>query len=266
MHLQALVSTMHQTDYSLLPRMNIQSDAIVVNQCDRNEFEELNYQGHTIRWLSFRERGVGLSRNNALMRATADICLLADDDVTYCDGYAELVLDTFRENPKADVIVFNVPSTHPRRKEYIIPRKTRVRFHNGLRYATFRIAIRTESIRKANIHFTLIFGGGTRYSGGGGDDSLFLVDCLKQGLKIYAVPIEIGTVSHSESTWLDGNRDKYLHDKGALFAAISKAWSPLLSLQFVIRHRRLFQGEKTLKEACALMLRGRQSFLGRSLE
>ena len=35
------------------------------------------------------ERGIGLSRNTALMRATADIILFADEDVTYKDGYAK---------------------------------------------------------------------------------------------------------------------------------------------------------------------------------
>ena len=39
MTLQVLVATMHQTDHSLLEKMNIQSDAIVVNQCNRNEVE-----------------------------------------------------------------------------------------------------------------------------------------------------------------------------------------------------------------------------------
>lgn len=75
MTLQVLVATMHQTDHSLLEKMNIQSDAIVVNQCNRNEVERFMYNGHQILWMSLNERGIGLSRNTALMRATADIIL-----------------------------------------------------------------------------------------------------------------------------------------------------------------------------------------------
>lgn len=75
MTLQVLVVTMHQTDHSLLEKMNIQSDAIVVNQCSRNEVEWFMYNGHQILWMSLNERGIGLSRNTALMRATADIIL-----------------------------------------------------------------------------------------------------------------------------------------------------------------------------------------------
>jgi glycosyltransferase involved in cell wall biosynthesis len=216
MKLQVLVSTMHQTDHSILQRMNIQTEAIMINQCDRNEFEELVHNGKRVRVLSLAERGVGLSRNCALQRATAEICLFADDDVSYVDGYEDIVLAAFQENPQADLIVFNVPSTNPARREYTIPRNTRLRWYNSMRYGTFRIALRTESIRKANIHFSLLFGAGARYWGGGGEDSLFILDCFKMNLAVYASPQVIGSVSHHESTWYQGPTDKYLLDKGAL--------------------------------------------------
>ena len=107
MRIQVLVAAMHQTDHSLLEKMNIQTDAIIGNQCDRNEVEDFEWNGHRIKYLNFAERGVGLNRNNALMRADADICLFADDDMVYVDGYAEKILTAFNENPDADVIVFN---------------------------------------------------------------------------------------------------------------------------------------------------------------
>ena len=100
MRLQVLISTMHQTDHSLLDKMNIQSDAIVINQCDRNEIEEFEYKGHHIQWMSLKERGVGLSRNTALMRADADIVLFADDDVIYDDGYEKKLLIISRSMKK----------------------------------------------------------------------------------------------------------------------------------------------------------------------
>ena len=43
---------------------------------------------------------------NALMRADADICLFADDDMVYEDNYVEIIENAFRDNPYADVIVF----------------------------------------------------------------------------------------------------------------------------------------------------------------
>ena len=75
MKVQVLVAAMHQKDHALLEKMNIQSDAIVANQCDFNSVEDFEWNGHKIRYLNFAERGVGLNRNNALMRANGDICL-----------------------------------------------------------------------------------------------------------------------------------------------------------------------------------------------
>lgn len=254
MNLNVLVSTMNQNDHSLIKKMNIQSDAIFINQCDKNKFEEFNYKGYNIKMLSFAERGVGLSRNSALMRATGDICLFADDDVKYDDNYKDIIIEAFRKNPRADVIVFNVPSTNPEREEYIIPKEKRVRFYNCLRYGTFRVAIRTESIRKANIYFSLLFGGGAKY--GSGEDSLFLMECIKKGLKIYASPKKIGTVTHNESTWFNGYTDKFFIDKGALFTCLSTRWTKLICLQFIIRHQKMFKGQKDSKEAFKLMIKG----------
>lgn len=109
MKVQALVATMNRPkgDYSLLEKMNIQTDAIVCNQCDRNEFEKFMWNGHTILWLSFSERGVGLNRNNALMRATGDVVVFADDMV-YCDKYEKIIKSAFEKQRNADVIAFNI--------------------------------------------------------------------------------------------------------------------------------------------------------------
>ena len=73
LNLQVLISTMHQKDYSLLKRMNIDSDAVVINQCDEDFFYNLNIDNHRIMWINSKEDC--RSRNMALINANADICL-----------------------------------------------------------------------------------------------------------------------------------------------------------------------------------------------
>src|SRR5699024_7514966 len=103
-------STMHKDDFLFISEMNIQSDAIIINQTNRNSYEEFILKSkNKVKMYSFDEKGIGLSRNNALMRSTADICLMADDDMEYTDGYEEIVRNAFKKNPNADLIVFNVP-------------------------------------------------------------------------------------------------------------------------------------------------------------
>jgi glycosyltransferase involved in cell wall biosynthesis len=254
MNLQVLVSTMNQKGHSLLEKMNIYSDAIIVNQCEKTEFEEFDYKGNCIRFLSLEEKGIGLSRNNALMRATSDICLLADDDVTYKSNYEDLVCNAFKDNPLADIIVFNVPSTNPKRPSQEIRRSGRVRRFNSLKYGAVRIAFKTTKIKEANIYFSLLFGGGAIY--GSGEDSLFLYECIKKKLKVYACPTVIGYVSQEDSSWFSGYTDKYFIDKGVLFSHLFDKYSTLMCLQFAVRHREMFASKKNWREVFMLMKKG----------
>ncbi len=233
MRIEVLVSTMHQKDYSLLERMNIQTDAIVVNQCQENRIEEFEFRGNKIKWISLKERGVGLSRNTAFMRSTADICLFADDDVVYENGYEQMVLDAFREKTNADIIVFNLESQNPNRPEYICKKNHRLRWNNCLKYGSFRIAIRRKQIVKANVVYSLLFGGGAEYQAG--EDNLFITQCLQKKIKGYSVKTKIGIVKQEESTWFKGYDEKYYHDRGALFYAMYGRWAKMILLLFEIK-------------------------------
>ena len=113
MRVQVLVAAMNQYNHSLLEKMHIQSDVIVGNQCDFNGIEHFEYKGYSATYLNFEERGVGLNRNNTLMRATGDICLFADDDMVYVENYPELIEKAFWDYPDADIIAFNLVEKIP---------------------------------------------------------------------------------------------------------------------------------------------------------
>jgi glycosyltransferase involved in cell wall biosynthesis len=256
MKVQVLVAAMHQTDHTLLEKMHIASDVIVANQCDRNSVEQFDYNGHKALYLSFAERGVGLNRNNALMRADGDLCLFADDDMVYLDGYVETVVKAFRENPEADVIVFNLQEENPTR--HIITQKTRVHYLNYLRYVTARVAFRLSAVKRNGIYFNQCFGGGTEHCHG--EDNLFLTACLDKGLKIYGVPAYIARLTEERpSTWATGYGEKYLADQGALYRAVSRRWWRLLCLQDAVRHSGLYGRSKG--ECLKRMLAGGKEFM-----
>lgn len=254
MKLQVLISTMNQDARKLINRMNVKSDAIVINQSNFAGYEEFEQKGRNILFISMPEKGVGLSRNMALSRAEADICLTADDDVVYSDSYEDLVLEAFRKYPKADMLIFNLISTNPQRPTAAPIRATRVRWYNSLRYGAFQFAFRLESVRSANIHYSLLFGGGARHSSG--EDSIFISDCLRKGLRVYALPVEIGVVKQENSTWFKGYSDKFFKDKGALFATITTRFAYLLAIQFVVRKRRTFTTDLTLWQITKLLMAG----------
>lgn len=216
MKVQVLIATMDQKDDHLLEDMNIRTDVIIGNQCDRNEIVQQNFRGHVATWLSFKERGVGLNRNNALMRATADICILADDDVTLVDDYEALVCKAFEDCPEADVLVMNTIEDHRFQNKKI----TKINHFNYQRYGAARIVFRRKQVSMAGIYFNQNFGGGTQY--GSGEDTLFLKACLDKKLRVYGVPVAIAKISNERpSTWFFGYNEKFFHSKGALFSCLN---------------------------------------------
>ena len=91
---ELMIATVSQNDDSVLDRMHVQSDAVVINQGSPFQWQEFRQDDHLIRFLCCEELGIGLSRNTALMRARGDICLFADDDLVYRDGYVEKIIPT----------------------------------------------------------------------------------------------------------------------------------------------------------------------------
>lgn len=249
--LQVLVAAVDQTDYTLPEKLNLQTDAIIGNQCDRNSIEMMDHNGHDILYLNFKERGVGLNRNNAWMRASADIVLFADDDMRYVDDYPNIVREAFRARPDADVILFNLIEAVPRR--FITKKAFRVRWYNILRFGAARIAAKTEALRRRGICFNLCFGGGAEYSQG--EDSLFLTECLKKGLVIYAAPVFIAELTEErDSTWFKGYTEKFFSDHGALYAVMAPKLYPFLCLQDAVRKRNTYQREPL--KSFRMMMRG----------
>lgn len=92
---QVLVSTMNQKDSHIFEEMNLSSDAIIVSQGQNDSVDLIKKGDYQLKFYCFNERGVGLSRNTAMMRAHADIIQFADDDMIFSDTYREDVINEF---------------------------------------------------------------------------------------------------------------------------------------------------------------------------
>lgn len=253
MTLELLVAAMNKEPHKLAEEMQLGSDAIIVSQGEKFAYEELILQEHRIRYFAMAEKGVGLSRNTSLLRAEADIILFADEDIVYEEGYAQKVLAEFEKHPKADMLLFNVQAV-PGRETYHTETFGRVRWYNCGRYPTYSFAVRREKIHKKNITFSLLFGGGAKYSNG--EDSLFIRDCLKNGLKVYKVPVLIGREKERPSTWFKGYNEKFFFDRGVLYSHLYGRLDKLMGLRFLLTHKAELCKEISIKEAYKIMIKG----------
>lgn len=260
MKVQVLVAAVNQEDHSLPERMHIQSDAIIANQCGRTGSETFLWRGHTITYLHFAEKGVGLNRNNALLRAAGDLLLFADQDEVLAEGYPALVREAFEKAPKSAGIIFNIDLLGDKAGHRQNASMSPLHVYNAFNYGTVRLAVRRREVVRENLTFHICFGGGTLYSCG--EDTLFIGDMLKKGLKLYTCPAVIAAVDNRQSGWFQGYTLKYMYDKGALFAALSPHFGGLLCLQDALRHRDLYaQGGLSLFQQLTWMRAGRKGFL-----
>jgi len=254
MKVQVLASVMNQSMEQIAKQMNLESDAVIINQCDRLGYEEMEYNGHRVCFFSFPDRGVGRSRNEAILRADRDICLFSDEDIVYEKGYEEAICREFEQNPKADMILFNVQIEEGRQTYHITERK-RVHWYNCGRYGAVSFAVRREALCGSRVMFSLLFGGGAKYSNG--EDSLFLKEFMDKGYRVYTAPVTIGREQRKgESSWFAGYNEKFFYDRGVLYRALYGVLAKPMAIRFLLAHRGKLCKECPLSQAYRRMKEG----------
>ena len=252
---EILCVTMHQNDFSKIKEMNISSNAVFANQCDHTSYEELEFDGHVAKMISTETRGVGKNRNLALMYASADICLFADDDVKYIDGVEAKIVSEFEAHPDADIIIFNFDSDDLTRKT-VKYEKTKKWRSPRTPWGAIRIAFRLSSIQKANLWFTTLFGGGCIFPSG--EDSIWLKSARKAGLTVYVSKETIGQVSFETSSWFTGYDEKFFFAKGVYCQAMHPKTFSILATYFLLKFRNY--GTLSFKEKAKWVKLGRRGY------
>ena len=215
MTLTVLISCMYQDDVSIISRSNVQTDVVVVNQCNCDkvdEFDFLNKYGRKChaKFICTTERGLSKSRNMAIDNAWGDVCQICDDDEVLPDDYEDIILQAYRENKGVGVITFALNRLDTA-KSYPVARMS-LGFKEILRTSSLQVTFLRNLLREAHIHFDEKMGSGT--GNGGGEENRFLLDCRKAGFKMVYIPKVIATVNAGESKWFKGYTEKYFRDRG----------------------------------------------------
>lgn len=257
--LEVLVSCMHQTDDALVRQAGLTGDVLVINQCDREGYEEYAAPGGRVRIFSTAGRGLTRSRNMAIAHARGDLCLLCDDDEAFVPDYDEKIRTAYTRLPQADVIIFKMadrPASFPDRVQ-------RLRFPGTMKVSSWQISFRRQRLLDAGVRFDELLGAGT---GNGAEEELkFLLDCEKAGLAIYYVPEEIASVAQKESTWFTGFDETFFENRGATTRYILGAPMAIVyGIYYVLRKRSLYEEKLTMSQALGAILRGiRENKIGR---
>ena len=249
---------MNQEDFRILEKTRISTDVVVINQCKKNAAVEFEFGSKKVRWIDKADRGLSKSRNLAIENASGNVCLLADDDLIYVDGYEKIVDEQFLKFPDSDILTFQVEGIERKFKDYFS--KSRVlNFLTIMKVSSVEIAFRLESIKNKNIKFDETFGSGAKYFSG--EEGIFLSECLKKGLNIRYVPVKIADLHMSNSTWFKGFNREYFIARGAIFTAMTPFLSYAYMLQFALRKYNLYRNELSFLSSIKYMLEGRIDYL-----
>lgn len=252
-----LISCMNQHDYSIVERTRVQTDCVVVNQCDKDgvyEYEFQNKRGKLchVKFISTTQRGLSKSRNMALRNTTADICQICDDDEELEDGYEDHIIEAYKILPEVAAILFKI-----RRNDgypQVFPNKTTsLSMIRLFMSSSQQITFRRQVVSETNLFFDEKMGSGT--GNGGGEEVKFLLDLKRANQKVFFYPALIAAVNPGESQWFHGCDKKFIRDKGwAIRRTVGGTLGLIYNLYFVVSHRKEYISNMSmlsaLKEMC----------------
>lgn len=251
MNIQILMATMSKQNISDInwQEKGVKSPLLLINQSDFDGTEQLD----NITMLSNKERGSSKSRNLAIENATGDICIIADDDVSYLDGYEKIIKDAYEKYPDADVITFQIQTTEGKPFK---PNYSNVESYHDkmsiLKCASIEITFKRESIINQGLSLDLEFGLGSKYRVH--DEIIFLRDALDKGLKCVYIPVPI-VVHPPESSGTDYN-DALLYSKGAAFYRLFGISGLVFDLAFSLKKYSEYKDKYGFLKCLGLMVKG----------
>lgn len=260
--LAVLVATMFNTNIEGLVReMNLQSDSIVVNQCDC-EVEtvcEKEIDGQCVTIINSPKRGLSVSRNTALDYAQNryDLVVFTDDDIRFQDNYVEEIMTAYKDTAK-DLIVFNV-----RRANGSLNKKLGNTINQITLFRVCSVSLTARMDKIKNIRFDESFGTGSKvYTLG--EENIFVSDCLHAGLQVYTNDYIMCQICENRpSTWFQGINERFMFSKGASFRRMHKNMYWFFIVDFALRKYKFYRKQLSFVNAFKALVAGSVDY-GRS--
>ncbi|MDA5095387.1 glycosyltransferase family 2 protein [Aliiroseovarius sp. KMU-50] len=131
--------------------------------------------------------GVANSRNAVIAEARGHIIWFADDDLHYDTSLFQRIITAMNKHPDCQAITFPSHNADGRPRKRFPSKFEYLTLFSAGKYATFEIAVRTDSLRQSEVRFDARFGAGAEYPFG--DEYIFLADLLHLGGQIGHVPM-----------------------------------------------------------------------------
>ena len=211
--LEILISTINRISLDFLKKMFLKHDfldfnILIVNQTTKDKI--LISEHNKIRVINSFEKGLSKSRNLALKNAIKPICLIADDDVIFLEGFEENILEAHRNN-KHPIITFQT-LTSENKLYWKYPNSSRS-LNNFMIRQTLSIEITLKKDFLNQLSFDERFGLGAKFEDG--ENFIFLTEARKKQLKMWFVKKFI-SIHPPTSSSDDLTSERILYARGAI--------------------------------------------------
>ena len=183
--LEVLISTMNRTSLSFLSNIFPDNSCsnykiLIVNQTTRNALLKSN--DSNIRVINSFDKGLARSRNLAIKNATCELCLFADDDISYVQGFDVIVKEAFARYQYANIITYKMVNY----KGELFTHYPNIIRHNKKTVSSVNsvvISFRRKQVIDNKVFFNVNFGLGSTFETA--DEYVFLRSALKKRFKVF---------------------------------------------------------------------------------
>lgn len=212
---EILISTMFKEDLSFLDAVfsfnDIDDfDIIIVNQTDMDTW--LVSDRPNIKVINSLERGSPASRNLAIKNATAEVCLMGDDDIIYQPNLKQHIEETYSAHPTIAMISFEAINEEGQLFTDYYPEGLHSKKSLKKIY-TWVISFKRQIFKEHQVYFNHYFGVGSVFKGE--TEYAFLRNAFDKGLEMIHVAQTIVQHSNESSGSLMGS-DHALYARSAL--------------------------------------------------
>jgi hypothetical protein len=237
MSIDILIATYNDSIYNLKNILLPQQDSVnykIAHQITNDKNYDDIYSSYCNRQdvviKHFYDKGLSKNRNHLLDMAQAQICLIADDDVTLVSNISEILENAFAKYSEADIITFQTISDKRSKKYKEKPYTHTIK--TLAQVSSIEVAFKRSSIKQNDLRFDVCFGIGAKYIIG--EEFIFLIDAYNKGLNLMYVPKAI-TIHQDESSGYSLS-SKVLYARGAVYMRVFGFRGIILYLYSTIKH------------------------------
>lgn len=166
--------------------------------------------------------GLSKNRNHALAKASSPLLLISDDDVDYTAEGLAGVINSFKANPDADLLVFRF-DCNKGNKFYPDHSFSLSKPPKGYYTSSIEIAMRRTSLTNQDIWFNENFGIGALFPSG--EEDILVKDCLDAGLTGQFIPLTIARHDADTTSSKNLSLPTRPQTRGAIFLHLHpKSW------------------------------------------